>query len=84
MLGLWSYTVIRYGVENDATWAIPTGVTLGTFAAFTWASNVVGAVRGARRANQHRLHLRADDILRALDHPDVERSAEDALSARDF
>lgn len=83
VLGAWSATLIWYGVDADRGWAVASGTVLGTFAVFSWASNVVGATRGARRFNRHQQRRRAEEILRELDHPDLQRIPTDVLSASD-
>jgi hypothetical protein len=79
VLGAWSFTLVRYGVEDDRGWAVAGGTVLGTLAVFTWSSNVVGAVRGAKRTNRHLLLRHTEAILREVDHPDLERTPEDVL-----
>ncbi|MBW2253402.1 MAG: hypothetical protein JRI25_02245 [Deltaproteobacteria bacterium] len=84
VLGAWSFTLVRYGVEDDrggavGGGAVGGGAVLGTLAVFTWSSNVVGAVRGAQRTNRHLLLRHTEAILREVDHPDLERTPEDVL-----
>lgn len=80
VLGLWSYSLIRSGVEDEQGWRVGTGAALGTVAAFTWTSNVFGAVRGARRTNSYLRSRRSGEVLRETADPRLEASAEDALA----
>lgn len=77
--GLWSGSMLYWGIENDRSWAIVTGALLGSAVVFTWSSNVSGAVRGAKRSNRHRVRRRAEAVLGEVDTPGIERTAEDAL-----
>jgi uncharacterized membrane protein len=80
VLGLWSYSLVRSGVEDERGWRIGAGAALGTVATFTWSSNVFGAVRGARRTNVYLRKKRADNVRRETADPLLEASAEDVLS----
>ncbi|TNE85515.1 MAG: hypothetical protein EP330_25880 [Deltaproteobacteria bacterium] len=79
VLGLWSYTLVRSGFEDDKGWRVGTGAALGTVAAFTWTSNVFGAVRGARRSNSYLRKKRADEALRETADSALPITAEDVL-----
>ena len=82
VLGAWGATLIGHGASREVEWEIGAGVALGTVALFAWASNVLGAVRGAKRANTRRIRRRADAILEVLDDPILERTPDQAFEAR--
>jgi TM2 domain-containing membrane protein YozV len=77
LFGFWSYTLLRDGFEDDERWKIGSGVAMGSFTAYVWASNVVGAVSGAQRANRHAERRRNEAALEAADSADLQRDAED-------
>ncbi|MCO4745627.1 MAG: hypothetical protein KC912_12615 [Proteobacteria bacterium] len=79
VLGLWSYTLVRSGVEDQQGWRVGTGTALGTVAAFTWTSNVFGSVRGAKRSNSYLRRGRAQSALRETADPSLEEHGEDVL-----
>jgi hypothetical protein len=72
-LGVWTYTLLRHGLRNDIGWEVVSGGVLAGGTMFTWTSNVIGAVRGARRMNGHLARKHADAVLREATHPDLER-----------
>jgi tetratricopeptide (TPR) repeat protein len=76
-LALFTSALLRDGIEDSRTWEIATGGVLGGFTLVFWSANTLGAVRGATRANEHEVRVRAEGALREADHPDLERDAED-------
>lgn len=72
-----AYSLIRYGVEDERAWATSTGTVFAVLSSFLWVSQVVGAVRGARRANDLWLHQHIDDVLEEAMHPELEVYPED-------
>ncbi|MBN2799685.1 MAG: hypothetical protein JXX28_11110, partial [Deltaproteobacteria bacterium] len=74
--GALSYTLLRYGAEEDRGWAKTAGVSFGTLSGFFWASEVLGAVRGAQRANRLSRSHHLDEVFAAAITPDLEVSAE--------
>lgn len=70
-------TLILYGVESERGWATATGTGFAVLSGFFWTSQVVGAVRGARRANRLWTHQRADEAMEQGLHPDLDPTAWD-------
>lgn len=70
--GALAYTLVHYGREADARWAMNQGVAWGTLSVFFWASETFGAVRGAKRANHQRWHLHLEEVSAAGIGPELE------------
>lgn len=76
-LATWSAVLIGHGLADERGWEVGAGAVIGGMAALSWTSNVIGASRGARRANQHALRRSAEAALREADDPALVRDPED-------
>ncbi|GEM_PF-3014225 len=84
VLALWSTTLIVDGLADERVWEVGAGAVVGGMAGLAWTSNVVGAWRGADRANRHHERRRAEAILEdAWDERLELHSDEVELPARD-
>ncbi len=77
VLGAWSYTLVRQGVEQERAWEVGLGAVVGGMATLTWSSNVVGAWRGAHRFDDRQARERADALLAEAWDPALELQAAD-------
>lgn len=71
-LAFWSYALLREGIEDGEGWKTGTGTALGTMALFGWTSNVIGAARGAKRANDQHERRLVEAVLEAADDKGLE------------
>lgn len=78
-LALSTYALIAHGIETERGWEVGVGGVLGVMATGTWASNVLGAVQGARRTNRHHELRRNEEALREADHADLAQRPEDVV-----
>lgn len=76
-LALSTYALLAHGIDEDRAWEVGVGGVLGVMATGTWASNVLGAVQGAKRANRHHELRRNEEALREADHADLAQRPED-------
>ncbi|MBN1335884.1 MAG: hypothetical protein JXB39_07990 [Deltaproteobacteria bacterium] len=79
VLGVWSYTLLRQGIEQDRAWEVGLGGVVGGMCTVTWSSNVVGAWRGARRFGDQEARERASELLAEAWDPALELSVEDVV-----
>jgi len=77
VLGVWSYALLRQGIEQERAWEVGLGCVTGGMFTVTWASNVVGAWRGARRFDETKARDRAEALLGEAWDPTLELRAED-------
>ena len=63
VLTVWSATLLADGLTDDRAWEVGAGAVVGGMAGLAWTSNVIGAYRGAKRANEHAERRRAEALL---------------------
>ncbi|MFT5687061.1 MAG: hypothetical protein ACI8RZ_008018 [Myxococcota bacterium] len=64
-LGLWSGTMLAYGISQDRPGLTAVGGVLAGATLVTWSSNLVGAYTGATRFNRHAARSRSEALLEA-------------------
>ncbi len=77
VLGLWSYTLVQQGLEQDRAWQVGMGAAVGTTFAFAYSANIVGSWRAAGRFSDQKARDRAAELLGQLYDPALELDARD-------
>lgn len=72
VLGVWSYTLLRDGLEEDQAWETGMGSVIGAMFLVTWSSNVLGGWRSAERYQHTQARHRAEDLLQQAFDPELE------------
>ncbi len=79
VLGSWSYTLIRNGIEQEKEWQVGMGATIGSMFLLTWVSNIHGAWRSARRFNDMQTRRQAASLLSQVYDPALQLNASDVI-----